>query len=112
MSHSLLGTGRADHGVLCGNIPAHHRPDQPGEWQIIGANGAADRILYGCPLRPGQSCNVPISPNTTAGGHTWTWDGNMEKPTLQPSINCLAERNGEQLAGCGWHAHITGGEFK
>ncbi len=39
-----------------------------------------------------------------AVGASWQWDGNREKPTITPSINC------EKV--CGWHGFIVGGEFK
>lgn len=33
----------------------------------------------------------------------WHWDGNMQAPTITPSIGCDAK--------CGWHGHITSGEI-
>lgn len=33
---------------------------------------------------------------------TWQWDGNVEAPTLTPSIGCDQR--------CGWHGHIINGE--
>ena len=39
----------------------------------------------------------------------WKWDGNVERPTLTPSINCVAEKGGKPTGGCGWHGHITNG---
>lgn len=110
MSHSLIGNSRASDGVLCGNIPAHHVPDQPGEWQICG-NETGAYISYGCPLRPGQSCGVPINTGTKCDKH-WLWDGNQEEPSVSPSINCLAEVHGAPAAGCGWHGYITAGKIK
>lgn len=37
-------------------------------------------------------------------GHprVWGWDGNEDKPTLQPSIHCPGE----------WHGYLTEGELK
>lgn len=32
---------------------------------------------------------------------TWEWDGNREKPTFSPSIDC---------GGCGWHGYIREGK--
>lgn len=34
----------------------------------------------------------------------WTWDGNREAPTVQPSILHDNPR-------CGWHGYLTNGEF-
>jgi hypothetical protein len=36
-----------------------------------------------------------------AQGSTWQWDGNVEKPTITPSVNCLG--------GCGRHFSIING---
>lgn len=43
----------------------------------------------------------------------WSWDGNHEKPTMVPSINCLSRNpanHAEKYAGCGWHGWIKAGE--
>jgi hypothetical protein len=37
----------------------------------------------------------------------WTWDGNREKPTLNPSILHDAGKG-----GCGWHGFLTAGRFQ
>lgn len=49
--------------------------------------------------RNDQECNV------------WAWDGNQEKPSITPSINCIKEKDGKPTGGCGWHGFITNGEF-
>jgi hypothetical protein len=36
---------------------------------------------------------------------TWAWNGNIEKPSLTPSINCSF--NGK----CLWHDYVTDGKF-
>ena len=46
-------------------------------------------------------CMVPLHPQKNSNGASWTWNGNREKPTLSPSINCH---------GC-WHGFITDGEI-
>lgn len=33
----------------------------------------------------------------------WHWDGNMDEPTLTPSIGCDQR--------CGWHGHLIKGEL-
>jgi uncharacterized protein DUF6527 len=30
-----------------------------------------------------------IRPNQNDGGHSWEWDGNVEKPTLTPSLHAV-----------------------
>jgi hypothetical protein len=37
-----------------------------------------------------------------AGGAMWHWDGNVEKPTISPSIDCKG--------GCGRHFTVIAGE--
>lgn len=50
----------------------------------------------------GDQCCVALRPSQkNAVGASWQWDGNKEKPTITPSINC---------AGC-WHGWIRNGEF-
>lgn len=70
---------------------------------------ATGHIFFVCPN--GQSCGVLIGPSAFAPGdgdgrfqHVWEWDGDLEHPTLTPSINCVG--------GCGWHGHITNGVMK
>lgn len=63
-------------------------------------------IEFWCP-RTGTYCGTisvgyPDKPNDCK--NTWKWDGNYEKPTLTPSINCIS--------GCGWHGFLTKGVFK
>ncbi|HXC25276.1 MAG TPA: DUF6527 family protein, partial [Gemmatimonadaceae bacterium] len=87
-----------------------HYPDQPGEFQLCGSEGVIKRLVFGCPLRPGHACMVPLKPNLTRGGASWDWDGNLEAPTLTPSIHCLSEYQGQPSAGCGWHGYIRGGK--
>lgn len=56
-------------------------------------------IIYLCPN--GQHCGVPILPGRLPNGAGWAWNGNLNKPTLTPSINCVG--------GCRWHGFITAG---
>lgn len=73
------------------------------------------RIEFKCPGE--KHCSVFLGtafedrPNA-AGVPVWGWDGNEERPTLTPSINCIAEKNGKPTGACGWHGHITNGELR
>jgi hypothetical protein len=92
--------------VIAGNILESDLPLQPGEWQlrnVFDRGETHQEMYYGCPLRPGFLCAVPILPKRNPNGSGWTWDGNTTAPTLAPSINCVAP------VGCGWHGFITGG---
>lgn len=76
---------------------------------------ATARIEFICPN--GQYCGVLIGPKSVTRPSAeklciWGWDGNMEKPTLTPSINCVAEKDGKPTGGCGWHGFIIKGVMK
>ncbi len=81
---------------------------------IPPAPGQLGRLSYGCPRGKGHCgavviCNGPKPPSFKV----WGWDGNIEKPTLTPSINCLAHGpDGEKYAGCGWHGFVRSGIFE
>lgn len=82
-------------------------PDSPGEWQIrrFREDGETSlRIVFGCPRQPGNVCGVPLLPKRLPNGAGWAWDGDIEQPTLTPSINCVG--------GCGWHGFVTKGEIR
>lgn len=60
------------------------------------------RFAFRCRLDPRNMCSV----NLRDRGHdipkkSWTWNGDVEKPTLEPSIDCEK---------C-WHGFITAGVF-
>ena len=84
-----------------------------------------DRFGFECPMRPGEMCSGMLLVGADMGdgrklgrGESgqrpamWNWNGDRNNPSFTPSVNCLAERNGEKLAGCGWHGYITNGEAK
>lgn len=82
---------------------------------IIGYSGAFAHILFVCPN--GKRCGVLLGPSPVTRTHPdaaciWGWDGNIERPTLTPSINCIAEKDGKPTSGCGWHGFITNGVMK
>jgi hypothetical protein len=75
---------------------------------------ATAHILFVCPN--GHRCSVLLGPSfvdrsTPDRLCVWGWDGNMDQPTITPSINCISEKDGKPTGGCGWHGHITNGEI-
>ena len=112
---------------------SHHEPgdltlDKRDEWPsdvpvgtfdievngVEGYPGVTAHILFVCPN--GKRCGVFLGPefvNRPTPGHacTWKWDGNIANPTITPSINCIAEKDGKPTGGCGWHGFITNGRF-
>ena len=83
-----------------------------GEWQwIIEEEGAEPvRLAFGCPCG-----NCHTAPSVIHNGYIaisregrgigeWKWDGNLDEPTLTPSIR----RNG----ACNWHGYLRKGVFE
>lgn len=67
-----------------------------------------DRFAFKCRQGAGW-CTL----NLRGRGHdiankSWVWDGNFDKPTLSPSVNCTTER--DDGTPC-WHGYIEGGVF-
>lgn len=78
--------------------------------------GVTARMIFVCPK--GRRCGVLLAPQpipraTPYRLYIWGWDGNVDRPTLTPSINCETKTrpDGTPGGGCGWHGHITGGAF-
>jgi len=44
---------------------------------------------------------IQIQKGPAGGNRVWGWDGNVDKPTLTPSIHCLGE----------WHGHLVAGRL-
>ena len=79
---------------------------------IAGYPGVTAHLMFVCPN--GRRCGVLVGPvavprPTPDTLSVWGWNGDTDQPTLTPSINCLAEKNGAPAGGCGWHGFITNG---
>ena len=70
--------------------------------------GKEQRFDFNCPLHDRRCGSLVIAGRTTlkhdpqgqnGGIAQWGWDGNREKPTFTPSVNCK---------GC-WHGYIRAG---
>lgn len=80
----------------------------PGDFQFYDDNFKPTRdstqaceLSYQCP-RTGQHCGSIRVHLTNKTPRVWIWDGNFEKPTITPSINC---------GNCGWHGYLQAGSF-
>lgn len=85
-------------------------------WLASGGEGITNSLTGEPVLRKEHSalafrcpgCNRPsaitVGIEKESNKHQWKWDGNIEKPTLQPSINCVG--------CCGWHGYLIAGVFK
>lgn len=56
-----------------------------------------------CPCGCGYVHSITIRPAGTERP-SWEWDGNKEKPTLQPSLLMKTP--------CGWHGYLRAGNFE
>ncbi len=92
----------------------------PGTFDVIdgpvqGQPGCTAHMTFVCPN--GKRCGVLLGPvfvprpNPDAL-NVWGWNGSYDAPTLTPSVNCIAEKDGKPTGGCGWHGFITNGEFR
>lgn len=59
-------------------------------------------LAYRCPACNDKRC-VPVRP-WADGSPSWEWDGNIECPTLTPSIL-------HRDCACKWHGFLTAGVF-
>lgn len=64
------------------------------------------RVAFPCRY-PGANKTSFCSLNLRGRDHdvenrSWTWNGNVDKPTLMPSVNCK---------NC-WHGYVIEGEFR
>jgi len=74
------------------------------EHRVKGMDETTGHIMFVCP--GARRCGVFIGPAFVGRKNEddlniWQWDGNVDKPTIKPSINCVG--------GCGWHGWITDG---
>lgn len=97
------------------NVPVGSFDIELAEHGILGYPGASAHMLFVCPN--GKRCGMLLGPSPVPRQHPdglviWGWDGNRECPTLTPSVNCIAEKDGQSTSGCGWHGFITNGVMK
>lgn len=99
-------------------IPDGQMPKEPGEWRYHRWTYMGDDTEYWgilCRLpEPGfglhsvtirrTGSQMPVPPKRPS----WEWDGNIEKPTLSPSIKSLGGDNGKTEM---WHGHLVAGVF-
>lgn len=56
---------------------------------------------FRCPCGCGREGYLPLDRDSKHP--SWSWDGNLEKPTLTPSVL--------QIGGCQWHGWLRNGEW-
>jgi hypothetical protein len=114
MSNPEHGTMRLDErDEWPDDVPVGSFDIEPGT--IEGYPGMTAHIIFVCPND--RRCAVLLGPQhvdrpTPNGLCIWQWDGNRERPTITPSINCLSEKDGKPVGGCGWHGFVTNGVIR
>ena len=65
-----------------------------------------DAIVFWCGNGANRLCEIPVTLGAPVDApiRRWHWNGDMQSPTLTPSIGCDNR--------CGWHGHITAGEIR
>lgn len=76
---------------------------EPGDFTFYWEEGKPKEIIFKNPACRMDKCHIRIRNGPPEAPHTWGWDGNMDKPTITPSIGC------DRI--CGWHGHIINGEI-
>lgn len=85
-------------------FPARYIPngelERPGDFYYLSALGQERGALgFMCPCGCGSEGILPFKPWHESP--SWNWDGNLEAPTLNPSV----QRN----ITCKWHGWLTKG---
>lgn len=86
------------------------RPDLPpgAAWWGRDDDGRVMRIQYVCPCGCSDWRQVSVSVAKPPPAHHWAWDGNEDRPTLNPSILHIVNKPGD----CGWHGYLTEGVWR
>jgi hypothetical protein len=74
-------------------------------------DGTITGLQFGCPCGCGRAYGASFD-RPDGGG--WTFDGNVQTPTINPSLGCYPA--GESKAGPDgvyhWHGHLRAGVFE
>jgi len=99
-------TPNAEHGNMTRDDRDEWPSDEPvGSFDIerggVEGYAATAHIQFVCPN--GKRCAVLLGPEAVTRSEegrlcVWGWDGDMDRPTLTPSINCIAEKDGNRRA--------------
>jgi len=79
----------------------HDLPAGTAAWLKWHSRDEIACLQFTCPCGCGLICTCTVSGNDP--GPRWSWDGNIERPTLKPSINIRNEH---------WHGWLTDGVFR
>lgn len=74
---------------------------QRGEFEVVTEPSGQRRFWFVCPGPCKSIAPIALRPVVDGSQQSWEWDGNLDAPTLTPSINHV---------GC-WHGWLTSGMF-
>lgn len=72
-----------------------------GTFEWAHNNGHVTSIVFVCPCGCCELLALPVCLGARNGA--WVWDGDIDTPTLSPSIH--------KKEGCGWHGRLQNGVF-
>lgn len=88
--------------TLGGKNPSKRLDLAPGSAEFLCAeNSKPTNLHFICPCGCGERDAIPI--DTAPSEYAWHWNGDMERPTLTPSL--------QRTGGCNWHGYLTDGVF-
>jgi len=79
---------------------------QPGYWQIVlGVFASGWYFFANCPCGCDSQVIVPLDMEgePVRGTHRWQWNGDLERPTLVPSL--------KRMNGCKCHFSLNAGVY-
>ena len=85
---------------------------------LYGVDGGPYGMNFKCPCGCGAVHGVGFTTRpkdwNEGKGARWTWDGNMEKPTLSPSLGLHRSHEGQTVGADGyhWHGYLKAGVFE
>lgn len=83
---------------------SEEKPNKPGEFLYVHHNGKICGIDYCCPCGVCKDTSyLPLAGTELSTEPCWNFDGNIERPSLTPSIL--------RRAPCKWHGYLTKGVF-
>lgn len=87
--------------VIANRVNDFDELKNPGDFRWAGVDTAViGRMTFVCPCGCGAICGVVLKPTVLTG---WEWNGDLDKPTLTPSININRGH---------WHGYLTDGVFR
>lgn len=72
------------------------------KFRVLAPHASGDAQHSLLVLECGSQCQIPLIVGPPKNSNVWGWDGNVETPTVSPSINC---------SKCGFHKTLTGGNW-